>query len=144
MLNKSQKRFASLMFACPLQDELRACAISKYRTDITLANIVFHVQIIRESDLNRILAKHDNCFMKRTELRFSEKFKNKIEIDKILTERQIQVIKLICKNYTNNDVAVMLNISHHTVANHRRNAYNKLNVRNIRELKCLISKHNLF
>ncbi len=56
-----------------------------------------------------------------------EKFKHLIE----LTDREIDVLKLIVQEFTTAEIAEKLFISTHTVETHRKNLISKLNVRNI-------------
>ncbi len=56
-----------------------------------------------------------------------DKFKHLIE----LTEREIDVLKLIVQEFTTAEIAEKLFISTHTVETHRKNLISKLNVRNI-------------
>lgn len=48
-----------------------------------------------------------------------------------LTEREVDIIKLIAKGNTNKEVADQLNISSHTVNTHRKNIMAKLNIKNV-------------
>lgn len=48
-----------------------------------------------------------------------------------LTEREIEVLKLIVQEFTTAEIAEKLFISPHTVETHRKNLISKLNVRNI-------------
>jgi len=144
MLTENQKRFISLVFACPLQNSDNNCNISKYRSGISPNRIIRQVKKITEKEFEEIFEKHDKCFLKRNEELLLEKINRQLEIKKILTERQFQVVKLICKNYTNNDVSEELKISPHTVVSHRRNVYKQLNVRSIKELKSIFFKKEFF
>lgn len=49
----------------------------------------------------------------------------------VLSEREIEIIKLICKEYTNKEIADKLFISVRTVDNHRENILRKINAKNI-------------
>jgi len=51
------------------------------------------------------------------------------EATKILSLRELQVIKLISEGLTNNEIAVELRISPHTVKTHRKNISKKLELR---------------
>lgn len=55
--------------------------------------------------------------------------KNQLLVE--LTEREIDVLKLIAQEFTTTEIAEKLFISHHTVETHRKNLISKLNVRNI-------------
>ena len=56
-----------------------------------------------------------------------------IKINK-LTQREIEIIKLIVKGETSNEIAEQLFISPATVQTHRKNIFNKLDVKKVSEL----------
>lgn len=45
-----------------------------------------------------------------------------------LTTREIQILLLICKGFSNREIAQQLFVSERTVGNHRQHIYQKLNV----------------
>ena len=47
-----------------------------------------------------------------------------------LTSREIEVLELICQEYTAKEIAEKLFISHRTVEGHRKNLIDKLGVKN--------------
>jgi len=51
------------------------------------------------------------------------------ELD-ILSKREVEILKLIANEYTNEQIAQRLNLSRRTVDKHRQNLLNKLHVRN--------------
>lgn len=51
-----------------------------------------------------------------------------------LTDREIEIIGLICRGFTNKDVGVMLKIAPKTVETHRSNIYSKLGISNMADL----------
>lgn len=64
-----------------------------------------------------------------------EDFRNTItiedkQIDEILSRRELEVLKLICKEYSNADIADKLFLSVSTVETHRKNLIAKLGVNN--------------
>ncbi len=61
-----------------------------------------------------------------------------------LTEREVDIIKLIAKGYTNKEVADQLNISAHTVNTHRKNIMAKLNIKNVAGLVVYAFQEDLF
>lgn len=144
MLSENQKRFTSLLYSCPLQDCVYGCALGLYRTSFPVYKIARQVKKFNDAEILTILNKHDSCFKKRNAEFHIGKINRQLEIKKILSERQFQVVKLICKNYTNNDVAEKLKISLHTVVNHRRKIYKRLNINSVKELKCKILKKDIF
>ncbi len=65
------------------------------------------------------------------EVYLKNKFSNK-QVQKInLTQREIDVITLIAKEHTTNEIAEILFLSKHTVESYRKNIIRKLNVRNL-------------
>ncbi len=48
-----------------------------------------------------------------------------------LTHREIEVLKLIAKEYSSTQIATELNISLNTVESHRKHIYQKLNIKNL-------------
>ncbi len=60
-----------------------------------------------------------------------------------LTEREIDVLKLIVQEFTTTEIAEKLFISTHTVETHRKNLISKLNVRNIAGLVKYAMQHGL-
>lgn len=63
--------------------------------------------------------------------------------DTDLTDREIEVLELICKEYTNAEIAEKLYISVRTVDAHRRNLLQKTGARNTAGLVRYAMKHNL-
>ncbi|PLX08451.1 MAG: hypothetical protein C0596_06230 [Marinilabiliales bacterium] len=57
--------------------------------------------------------------------------KKRIEKVKDLTEREIEILKLICKEYTTAEIAEKLFISPHTVDSHRKHILVKTNSKSI-------------
>jgi DNA-binding NarL/FixJ family response regulator len=51
-----------------------------------------------------------------------------------LTEREIEIARLLCNGYTNKRIAENLHISIRTVTSHKSNMYRKLDVENAKEL----------
>ena len=60
-----------------------------------------------------------------------------------ITEREIDVLKLIVQEFTTTEIAEKLFISTHTVETHRKNLISKLNVRNIAGLVKYAMQHGL-
>ena len=61
----------------------------------------------------------------------------------VLTEREIEVVKLICEEYTSKEIADRLYLSPRTVETHRNNAMSKAGVRNIAVLVVFSIRHKL-
>ena len=68
-----------------------------------------------------------------------------LEIDLLepLTEREIEVLKLIAKEYNSQEIAELLIISKHTVESHRKSILRKLNVKNSIGIAMFAVKHNM-
>ena len=69
----------------------------------------------------------DLIFIGKEEIRESEILLN-------LTEREIEIIKLIVKGYSNSDIAEQLFLSIHTVYTHKKNIMRKLRLKSPVEL----------
>ena len=64
-------------------------------------------------------------------------------IDQILSKREIEVLKLICREYSNADIAARLFLSVSTVETHRKNLIAKLGVNNTVGLVKFALRHGL-
>lgn len=60
-----------------------------------------------------------------------------------LSDRELEVLKLICEGYSNNEIAEKLFISAHTVDGHRRNLISKTGVKNAPNLVMYALKNGL-
>ncbi|MBP8792494.1 MAG: response regulator transcription factor [Lutibacter sp.] len=61
----------------------------------------------------------------------------------LLTEREIEILQLIAKQYTSSEISNELHISVNTVETHRKNLIFKLNVKNVVGLALYAYKNNL-
>jgi DNA-binding CsgD family transcriptional regulator len=61
----------------------------------------------------------------------------------ILTKREIQILKLVCSGYSNNEISQKLFISEHTVKYHVVSVLKKFNVKNRVYLAYIVGKNNL-
>jgi len=68
---------------------------------------------------------------------------NHIEEVNILSPREIEIIRLIAKEYTSADIGRMLFISEHTVETHRKNIWRKTGVKSIVGLLNFAHEHQL-
>lgn len=60
-----------------------------------------------------------------------------------LSDRELEIIKLIAEGYTNSQISVVLYISNHTVNTHRKNIMKKLGVNNTAGIVMFAVKSNL-
>ncbi len=60
-----------------------------------------------------------------------------------LSDREMEVVKLISEGYTNSQIAVVLHISNHTVNTHRKNIMRKIGVGNTAGIVIFAVKTNL-
>ncbi|CAL2103639.1 LuxR family transcriptional regulator [Tenacibaculum sp. 190130A14a] len=65
------------------------------------------------------------------------------EVDEYLTDREVEVLKLIAKEKNSSEIAESLNISLKTVETYRRNLYKKLQVKNVVGLAMYAVKNNI-
>lgn len=61
----------------------------------------------------------------------------------VLSKRELEIIKLITQEYSNQDIAAELAISKRTVETHRKNIFRKTKVKSIVGLVILAMKSNL-
>lgn len=73
------------------------------------------------------------------QLNLPEKNENQIH----LSEREQQVLELICKGYSNNEIASELELSYHTIDSHRRSLMHKTGARNMANLVMTAIKQGL-
>ncbi len=69
--------------------------------------------------------------------------KSKLNFAAVLSNREIEIIQLITQEYSNQDIAVKLDISKRTVETHRKNIFKKTKVKSIVGLVILAVKNNL-
>ena len=69
--------------------------------------------------------------------------KPKTNLPALLSARELEIIRLITQEYSNQDIATHLNISKRTVETHRKNIFKKTNVKSIVGLVVLAMKNNL-
>jgi DNA-binding NarL/FixJ family response regulator len=60
-----------------------------------------------------------------------ELFKDGFLLSVTITKREIEIIKLLAKDFSSHEIAKELNLSSHTVDTHRRNLIKKLNVKGV-------------
>ncbi len=83
----------------------------------------------------RTVYKGGTWFSKEIDIIGSDDFRSTItledkKIDEILSKREIEVLKLVCKEYSNAEIAEQLFLSVSTVETHRKNLIAKLGVNN--------------
>ncbi len=61
----------------------------------------------------------------------------------VLSDRELEIIRLIAEGYTNAQISVVLYISNHTVNTHRKNIMKKLGVNNTAGIVMYAAKSNL-
>lgn len=60
-----------------------------------------------------------------------------------LSNRELQIVELLCKGHANKDIAETMAISHKTVSTHKTNILGKLNLGSSMELFDFAKRHNL-
>jgi two-component system response regulator NreC len=68
---------------------------------------------------------------------------SKLDPDNTLTHREVEVLRLIARGHTNNQIAERLSISARTVEGHRANLMDKLNLHSRVELVEYAEQHGL-
>jgi DNA-binding CsgD family transcriptional regulator/ArsR family metal-binding transcriptional regulator len=115
-------------------------------------NIIDSVSLqINTSKLkNQIQEQHEHILMLEASLRTNKQNGTRKESDQILkendaglTNREIEVLKLIAEGYTNNEISGMLFISPHTVKSHMINIFNKLGVNDRTQAAVLATRNKI-
>jgi DNA-binding NarL/FixJ family response regulator len=78
----------------------------------------------------RTVSKGEKFFSKEVSGIFYDSFRKEKEDNTFLTTREIEIIKLIAQEFTSQEIADKLFLSHFTIDTHRRNIINKLGVKN--------------
>lgn len=109
-----------------------------FTTSVTAITIIFAVLIILPI-LNFQLTKHlrsHEFLVKFAEMTNGEQDKTMIGLknDKLLTEKELQVVNLLLRGYTYKVIAESLFISENTIKYHVKNIYQKLNINSKMEL----------
>ena len=63
-----------------------------------------------------------------------ERVKNGEEDRKTLSNRELEIAKLVCKEFSTEEIASKLNLSVHTISTHRKNILKKLKLKNTIDL----------
>ncbi len=97
----------------------------------------------------KVVARGDSYFCKEAstvilfELDKIKNVKKSGSEDILLTNREIEILKLIAQGLTNKEIGEKLFISSRTVDTHRRNLHQKLNIKNTAGLVNYANKHKL-
>lgn len=67
----------------------------------------------------------------------------RVDYKPVLTKRELEVVRLVAKEYSNQEIADLLNVSNRTIDTHKRNLLKKLKVKNVVGLVKYAIKHNL-
>ncbi len=60
-----------------------------------------------------------------------------------LTRREVDIIRLVCQEYSSKQIAAQLHLSEFTVSTHRKNIQRKLNIKNVAGLVAFAKEHQL-
>ncbi len=71
------------------------------------------------------------------------RFMENVDSETPLSNRELQIIRLIAGEHTNEEIAIKLSLSKRTVDNHRQNMLNKLQIRNTAGLVRYAFEHHL-
>ncbi|MCD4664150.1 MAG: response regulator transcription factor [Bacteroidales bacterium] len=135
--------------------QLKIVALSMFGDEQYLQSMIdagakgFLLKNIRTDDLDRalkIIAEGKNYYSEELLTYFTERFSKKEKEDDFyesLTERELEILQLIAKGLTNQEIADKLFISVRTVTNHRANINSKTGANNTAKLIAFALKHNL-
>ncbi len=96
----------------------------------------------------KTVAEGGTWFSKEIDVMSDDDFRNTLtiedkKVDEILSRREIEVLKLVCKEYSNAEIAQRLFLSVSTVETHRKNLIAKLGVHNTVGLVKFALRNNL-
>lgn len=106
----------------------------------------FLLKNIKESELENAInsvMNDDNYFSKEYLALVKPKEKKKKQTNILLSDREKNVLDLICKGYSNNEIAEELHISVYTADQHRRNILLKSEAKNTAQLVMIAFKEGL-
>lgn len=96
----------------------------------------FQIEEILNS-IEKVIKKYDRL------KNINNKTNDKIEIKTNLTKREDEILNLICKGLTNNEISDKLFISNRTVGNHRANILLKTDTKNTANLVVFAIQNNI-
>lgn len=141
--------------ALSLYPDLKIVALSMFGEEEYIENMLeagvkgFLLKNITKNDLDRALKlviSGKNFYSEELMTYFTKKIIKKQEIKENtekLTKRELEVLQLLVKGYTNQEIAEKLFISHRTVCNHRANILSKTGTKNTANLLTYAIKNNL-
>lgn len=88
--------------------------------------------------------RHNNNNNNNTADSTSSQSNDELELISTLTKREVEILKLIVKGFTNKKIGFELNISYYTADTHRKNIINKLHVKNTASLAYTAGKLGIF
>lgn len=96
----------------------------------------------------QIVQAGGSYFSKEVDILGGENFRNTLtiedrKVDEILSRREIEVLRLVCKEYSNAEIAQQLFLSVSTIETHRKNLISKLGVQNTVGLVKFALRNNL-
>lgn len=74
----------------------------------------------------------------------SSQLNGELELISTLSKREVEILKLIVKGFTDKEIGLELNISYYTADTHRKNIINKLQVKNTACLAYTAGKFGIF
>ena len=134
--------------------DLPVCILSTYDNNAFIekakslkANAYFSKDASIDELRQFIFQDYDNDFLLSENIQIRTKltktgFDNFVEVMQ-LTEREIEIIKLIAKGYATKEIADNLFISDSTVKTHRKNIFKKLNINNVSELLKIVYEYKI-
>lgn len=94
------------------------------------------------NSINRVIFGKENVWM-YPQNTISDPIKDFFKLTYGLTKREIEIIQLLSNGMENESISEKLFLSYHTVKTHRKNIYEKLKIKTIRELLNFARKNNM-
>lgn len=86
---------------------------------------------------------NDQCLRILRNQYWQKEISQEIKTNFLFTPKELEIIKLICKENTNSEISDVLNISKKTVETHKRHILSKIGVKNAVGIAVYATRHNL-
>ena len=125
------------------QPDLKIIALSMYSEEeyyFKMINAGARGFLIKDSTLNevrealRIVGNGGNYFSQEILFKLIKTGPELTKTEEVLSERELEILTLICKGFSNQEMADKLYLSKRTIDKHRSNILNKTNCRNTASL----------
>lgn len=123
------------------------CFMLTMRRDVAIRNKAKDLggsgYLLKSIGAEEMINAIDSCLNGKTEFYDSLEQEYLIagnKYEKRLSTREIEIAKLVCKEYSSEEIATKLGLSLHTVSTHRKNILKKMNAKNTIDLLMMLKE----